>query len=96
MLALALLLATCRSARKSITFIQYVYEKGAISQRIAEALAERCRAGVGVNVLLDYTGSLKFPAEYGKLLTTTYESWKRRGLKARLYELIALPMKNQL
>ena len=47
------LLEAIRSARKSITFTQYVYEKGAISERIAEALAERCRVGLGVNVLLD-------------------------------------------
>ena len=65
------MLQAIRGARKSITFTQYVYEKGAISERITEALAGRCRAGVGVNVLLDYTGSLKFPAEYGKLLTTS-------------------------
>jgi len=65
------LLEAIRGARKSITFTQYVYEKGDVSQRIAEALAERCRAGVGVNILLDYTGSLGFPSEYGTLLTTS-------------------------
>jgi cardiolipin synthase len=62
------LLEAIKSARTSITFTQYVYEKGAISDRVAEALAERCRAGVGVNVLLDYTGSLTFPDGYSKIL----------------------------
>jgi cardiolipin synthase len=64
------LLEAISGAQRSITFTQYVYEKGAISERIAEALAERCRAGVGVNVLLDYTGSLKFPDGYAKTLKT--------------------------
>jgi cardiolipin synthase len=65
------LLEAIKSARRSITFTQYVYEKGAISERVAEALAERCRAGVGVNVLLDYTGSLRFPNGYSKILKTS-------------------------
>ena len=60
-----------RGARRSVTFEQYVFEKGDISDRIIEALSERCRAGVGVNVLLDYAGSLKFPADYGKTLRTS-------------------------
>jgi cardiolipin synthase len=53
-----------RSARQTITYEQYYYEDGPVAREIAEALAERCRAGVGVNVLLDAFGSLSMPDEY--------------------------------
>jgi len=55
------MLAAIRSARSTITFANFVYEKGDISHEMAEALAERCRAGVGVNVLVDAVGSSHMP-----------------------------------
>lgn len=58
------LLADIRSAQRTITYAQYFYEDGPVSRDVAEALAERCRAGVGVNVLLDAFGSLSIPGEY--------------------------------
>ena len=57
-------LEAIRSARRTITYAQYFYEDGPVARDIAEALAERCRAGVGVNVLLDAFGSLLMPGEY--------------------------------
>jgi cardiolipin synthase len=57
-------LAAIRSAQKTITYAQYFYEDGPVSRDIADALAERCRAGVGVNVLLDAFGTLGMPGEY--------------------------------
>jgi cardiolipin synthase len=57
-------LAAIRAARRTITYAQYYYEDGPVARDIAEALAERCRAGVGVNVLLDSFGSLNIPREY--------------------------------
>jgi cardiolipin synthase len=57
-------LTAIRSAQRTITYAQYYYEDGPVARDIAEALAERCRAGVGVNVLLDAFGSLGIPAEY--------------------------------
>ena len=57
-----------RSARRTITYAQYFYEEGAVAGEIAEALAERCRAGVGVNVLLDSFGTLGMPEAYVDLL----------------------------
>jgi cardiolipin synthase len=39
------LLAAIRSARETITYAQYFYEEGPIAREIAEAFAERCRAG---------------------------------------------------
>ena len=56
-------LAAIRSARQTITYAQYYFEDGQVAHDVAEALAERCRAGVGVNVLLDAFGTLYMPAE---------------------------------
>ncbi len=64
------MLEAVRSAKRSITFEQYVWEKSDVSEELALAIAERCRAGVGVNMLLDYAGSLKFPDGYAKTLRT--------------------------
>ena len=48
-----------RSAQHTITFETYIYWAGEIGQQFAEALAERARAGVRVQVLLDWAGSMK-------------------------------------
>jgi cardiolipin synthase len=58
------ILDAIRGARRTITYAQYFYADGPVARDIAEALAERCRAGVGVNVLLDSFGSLGIPGEY--------------------------------
>jgi cardiolipin synthase len=57
-------LRAIRGARKTINYAQYVFEEGEASAHVAAALAERCRAGVKVNVLLDGVGSLLMPGEY--------------------------------
>jgi cardiolipin synthase len=62
------LLEAVRSARRTITYAQYYYEDGPIARDLAEALAERCRAGVGVNVLLDGFGTLNMPVQYVDLM----------------------------
>jgi cardiolipin synthase A/B len=62
-------LGAIRSARETITYAQYFYEEGAIGLEVAEALAERCRAGVRVHVLLDGFGTLLIPAEYRDSMT---------------------------
>lgn len=61
-------LTSIRSAQRTITYAQYYYAEGPVARDIAEALAERCRAGVGVNVLLDAFGSLSIPGEYLELM----------------------------
>lgn len=61
-------LEVIRSAKKTITYAQYFYADGLVSQDMAQALAERCRAGVGVNVLLDAFGALGIPSEYVDLM----------------------------
>ncbi len=53
------MLAAIRSARQSITFETYIYWSGAIGKEISEALAERARAGVPVQVTIDWAGSVK-------------------------------------
>ena len=53
------MLAAIRSARETINFETYIYWSEAIGKEFADALTERARAGVKVNVLLDWVGSSK-------------------------------------
>src|SRR5215813_14455575 len=53
-----------RSARKSITYAQYFFEEGPVSEDVIRALAERCRAGVPAHVLLDGVGTVGMPTRY--------------------------------
>ncbi len=53
------MLAAIRSARKTIDFETYIYWSGEIGQEFADALAERAKAGVKVNVVIDWAGSIK-------------------------------------
>ena len=62
------MLAAIREARFSITLANYVWETGAIADELAAALAERCRSGVGVNVLVDAVGSHLMSKENQALL----------------------------
>src|SRR4029077_4216674 len=57
-------IAPVRAARTSITYAQYYFEHGPVARDLIEALAERCRAGVGASILLDAFGALDMPAEY--------------------------------
>jgi cardiolipin synthase len=63
------MLAAIRSARSTITFANFIYEDGDIAREMAEAVAERCRAGVGVNVLVDAVGSSHMPKSFRTLLS---------------------------
>ncbi|MGH7845888.1 MAG: phospholipase D-like domain-containing protein [Candidatus Binatia bacterium] len=62
------MLEEIRKAQASITFAQYLYEDGPIAYALAEAFAERCRAGVAGHILLDSHGSGKAPAEIPELM----------------------------
>ena len=53
------MLAAIRGARQTINFETYIYWSEAIGKEFADALTERARAGVKVNVLLDWIGSSK-------------------------------------
>ena len=63
------MLSAIRGARQTITFANYIYEDGDIAREMAEAFAERCRAGVGVSVVLDAVGSSGMPHQYRDLMT---------------------------
>ena len=63
------MLKAIRGARKSITYAQYLYQDGAIAYELAEAFAERCRAGLTVKLLLDSHGGGKIPEDIPRLLT---------------------------
>jgi len=62
------MLEAIRGATSTITFANFIYEKGDVARDMAEALAERCRAGVGGNVLLDAVGSKNMPKKYRTLM----------------------------
>ncbi|GAB1407286.1 phospholipase D-like domain-containing protein [Thermomonas brevis] len=53
------MLEAIRAAQRSITFETYIYWSGEIGQEMADALAERARAGVKVKVMIDWAGSIK-------------------------------------
>jgi cardiolipin synthase len=54
-------LAAIGAARSTITYAQYFYEDGRIGKQVVQALAERCRAGVAVHLLLDGFGGAGLP-----------------------------------
>ncbi|MCF3650565.1 phospholipase D-like domain-containing protein [Synoicihabitans lomoniglobus] len=57
------MIAAIESARDTICFETYVYWSGDIAQRVAAALRDRARAGVQVNILLDWVGSIPMDDE---------------------------------
>jgi cardiolipin synthase A/B len=81
------MLKAIRGARKSITYAQYLYQDGAIAYELAEAFAERCRAGLTVKLLLDSHGGGKIPEDIPRLLTEAgcQLEWFRR---VRLFQFI--------
>lgn len=58
-----------KDATKTINYAQYVFEEGQPADDVARALAERCRAGVQVNVLVDAVGAMAMPAEQRQIMT---------------------------
>lgn len=63
------MLKAIRSAKKTVTFETFVYEKGEVPAAFAEALDERARAGVKVHLILDAHGAKK-SRTYDSLLQT--------------------------
>lgn len=62
------MLSAIRSAKRSIDFETYVFWDGEIGKQFAAALAERARAGVKVNAILDAQGTHKIGKENLELL----------------------------
>ncbi len=53
------MLGAIREARVNINFETYIYWSGEVGKQFADALSERARAGVAVNVLVDWVGAIK-------------------------------------
>lgn len=75
------MLKAIRGAEKSITYQQYYFEDGAVAREIAEAFAERCRAGVQVKLLIDSLGG-------GGITPDMRELWKTAGCQLEWFERI--------
>ena len=52
------MLSAIASAQKTVTFETYIYWSGEIGKKFADALSERARAGVQVDVTIDWVGSI--------------------------------------
>jgi len=72
------MLAAIRGAQHSINFESYIYWSGSIGKQFAQALEERARAGVPVNVLIDWAGSQQLDDEL-------VEEMKSAGVEVRFY-----------
>jgi cardiolipin synthase len=57
------MLEAIAEAKERVDFLTFVYWKGSIAQRFAQALADKARTGVQVNVLLDSIGANKMADE---------------------------------
>ncbi|RYZ69693.1 MAG: cardiolipin synthase B [Lysobacteraceae bacterium] len=53
------MLEAIRGAKTSICFETYIYWSGEVGKQFSQALAERARAGIPVNVVVDWAGSIK-------------------------------------
>jgi cardiolipin synthase len=57
-------LAAIATAQKSIDWEAYIFSKGEIAKKIVDALTERARAGVEVNLVMDAVGSISTPKKF--------------------------------
>jgi len=58
------MLDAIRSARHAVDLSSYIYWPGRVTERFTDALTERARAGVEVNVVLDAYGSAKLDRDH--------------------------------
>jgi len=72
------MLAAIRAAKKTINLEFYIYWDGEVGRMFAEALAERARGGVTVNVILDAVGSSNMSRELIEFL-------QRNGINIEWY-----------
>lgn len=63
------MLEAIRAAEKTITFENFIWRSGQVSDRFIDALSERARAGVKVHCIVDGFGALKFKSKDKKRLT---------------------------
>ncbi|MGQ0652348.1 MAG: cardiolipin synthase [Betaproteobacteria bacterium] len=72
------MLQAIRAAKKSVNLETYIYWSGEIARRFEQALVERARAGVRVNVLFDAVGS-------GKIDEDAVKRMKAAGIRVEKY-----------
>ncbi len=53
------MLEAIASAKNTINFETYIYWSGEVGQRFADALTDRAKAGVRVNIIIDWVGGMK-------------------------------------
>jgi cardiolipin synthase A/B len=75
-------LAAVRSARASVDYAEYFWAEGDAGRELAAALADRCRTGVAVKVLLDGVGTLDMP-------TAHVETLRRAGCRVISFRSLA-------
>lgn len=63
------LVADLRAARSSIHVLMYIWESGAASERVVQALSERARLGVQCRILVDAFGSANFDEQLAPQLS---------------------------
>jgi cardiolipin synthase len=71
-------LKAIRGSKHSVDFEVYIYEKGILGDRVANALTQAARRGVRVRLLVDGIGSPDCASEYGPKL-------KKGGVRFRVY-----------
>ena len=76
------MLDAIRGARQTINFETYIYWSGDIGREFVAALADRARAGVEVQVLIDWVGSQKMDQ-------TLLDELKAAGVKVERYHPLA-------
>ncbi len=70
-------LEAIRGARHSIDLEAYIFQKGQVARKFIDALSERARAGVQVNIVLDAIGSF---ASWNRYFRELRESGGRVGM----------------
>lgn len=75
------MLEAIAKAEKSITFENFIWRSGKVSDRFIEALSERARAGVKVHCIIDGFGALKFKNKDKKRL-------QKAGVQLRIFNRI--------
>ena len=75
------MLEAIRSAERTITFENFLFAEGEVSDAFADALAERARAGVKVHFLQDAMGSNCVHGRAMKLL-------KRSGVQVEIFRFV--------
>ncbi len=76
------MLEAIRGAERTINFETYIYWSGDIGREFSEALSERARAGVKVNVVIDWVGGMKMDAGVANRM-------KAAGVRVQYYRPLA-------